>query len=128
MLLFLLIPVIALGTAYSYLAGIRAEGSPVGVAVAGGAVIVMPYLWVEKARIGRQAGCPPLSIDAAESATCLFMAVTLLGGLLIEFFLKIAWVDYIATGVILLFVAKEAIESYRETVERKPEAIQVTTV
>jgi hypothetical protein len=33
---------------------------------------------------------------------------------LVEFFLKIAWVDYISTGVILIFVAREALESYHE--------------
>ncbi len=118
-LLFALIPTIALGSAYSYFTGIRAEGSPVGIAVAIGAVIVMPYLWTEKARIGRETSCRPLSIDAAESATCLFMAVALLGGLLVEFFLKIAWIDYVATSIILIFVAKEAMESYREIEEEK---------
>lgn len=113
-LLFLLIPIIALGSAYSYFSGIKAEGSPLGIAIAIGAVVVMPYLWIEKGRIGRQADCRPLSIDAAESATCLFMAIALLGSLLVEFFLRFAWADYIATGIIVLFVAKEAVESYRE--------------
>jgi divalent metal cation (Fe/Co/Zn/Cd) transporter len=113
-LLFSLIPIIALGSVYSYLTGIRAEGSPLGIAVATGAVLVMPYLWIEKARIGREADCLPLRIDASESATCFFMALALLGGLVVEFFLKIAWIDYLATGIILLFVVKEAVESYRE--------------
>jgi divalent metal cation (Fe/Co/Zn/Cd) transporter len=114
MLLFALIPTIALGSAYSYFSGVKAEGSPLGIAVAIGAVVIMPYLWIEKGRIARQTDCLPLSIDATESATCLFMAVALLGGLLVEFFLKIAWVDYVATGIILIFVAREAIGSYRE--------------
>jgi divalent metal cation (Fe/Co/Zn/Cd) transporter len=110
-LLWALIPVIAFGSLYSYLTGIRAEGSPFGIAMAAGAVAVMPYLWVEKARIGKEADCPPLALDAAESATCFFMALTLLGGLLVEYLLGISWVDYVATGVILLFVAKEALEA-----------------
>ncbi|MDA4115016.1 MAG: cation transporter [Thaumarchaeota archaeon] len=130
-LLFALIPIIVLGSAYSYFEGIRAEGSPLGIAIAIGAVVVMPYLWIEKARIGRAADCRPLSIDAAESATCLFMAVTLLGGLLVEFFLKIAWVDYVATGIIILFVAKEAVESYRDwrrglSITRHATPLQIT--
>jgi divalent metal cation (Fe/Co/Zn/Cd) transporter len=111
-LLFALIPIIALGTTYSFLTGITVEGSPLGIVVAIGAVVVMPYLWIGKRRIGRDTKCLPLLIDATESATCFFMAVTLLGGLLVEFFLKIAWVDYVATGIILIFVAREAIESY----------------
>jgi divalent metal cation (Fe/Co/Zn/Cd) transporter len=42
------------------------------------------------------------------------MAAVLLGGLLAEYFLGLWWADYLATGVILVFVAREAIESYRE--------------
>ncbi len=113
-LLFALIPIVALGTTYSFLTGMTVEGSPLGIAVAIGAVVVMPYLWIGKRRIGRDTKCLPLLIDAAQSATCFFMAVTLLGGLLVEFFLKIAWIDYVATGIILIFVAREAIESYRK--------------
>src|SRR5213082_2871973 len=47
-LLFTLIPVIGLGAVYSYVSGTRPEGSPLGIAIAVGAVIVMPYLWWEK--------------------------------------------------------------------------------
>jgi len=42
------------------------------------------------------------------------MSVSLLGGLLVEYFLGLWWVDYISTGVILAFVAGEAVESYQE--------------
>ncbi len=113
-LLFALIPVIGLGVVYSYFSGLKPEGSLLGIAIAIGAVIVMPYLYVEKKKIGRETRSLPLSIDAMESVTCFFMAVALLGGLLAEYFLGIRWADYLATGVILAFVAKEAVESYRE--------------
>jgi divalent metal cation (Fe/Co/Zn/Cd) transporter len=56
-----------------------------GVAV--GAVVIMPYLWLEKRKIGRETRCVPLSIDAVESATCSFMSLALLSGLLAEYFL-----------------------------------------
>ena len=113
-LLFALIPIIGLGAVYSYLAGLRPEGSPIGIAVAVGAVIMMPYLWSQKSRIGRETRALPLSIDAVESITCFFMALALLGGLVVEYFTGLWWVDYVATGVILLFVVREAIESYYE--------------
>jgi len=113
-LLFALIPVIGLGMVYSYFSGLKPEGSVLGIAIAIGAVIVMPYLYVEKKKIGRETRSLPLSIDAIESVTCIFMAVALLGGLLAEYFLGIWWADYLATGVILAFVAKEAVESYGE--------------
>ena len=72
----------------------------------------MPYLYVEKKRIGRETRS--LSIDAIESVTCLSMALALLGGLLAEYLLRLWWADYLATAVILAFVAREAIESYHE--------------
>ena len=37
-----------------------------------------------------------------------------LGGLLAEYFFGFWWADYLATSVILAFVAREAIESYHE--------------
>ena len=113
-LLFSLIPIIGLGAVYSYITGLRPEGSPLGIAIALGAVIVMPFLWIEKRKIGQETRSSPLSMDAVESITCFLMAVALLGGLLAEFFLGLWWIDYVATGVILAFVAKEAVESYHE--------------
>ncbi len=112
-LLFILIPIIAVGATATYLSGVRPEASPPGIAVAIAASIVMPYLWIEKRRIGREAKCVPLSLDAVESATCFFMSLALLGGLLVEYFLGIFWVDYVATAIILAFIAKEAFESFR---------------
>jgi divalent metal cation (Fe/Co/Zn/Cd) transporter len=42
------------------------------------------------------------------------MATALLGGLLAEYFLGLWWADYLATGIILAFVAREAVESHHE--------------
>ncbi len=114
LLLFALIPVIGLGAVFSYITGLKPEASPLGIAIAVGAVIVMPYLYIQKKRIGRETRSLPLSIDAIESVTCLFMALALLGGLLAEYFLGLWWADYLATAVILAFVAREAVESYHE--------------
>lgn len=113
-LLFALIPVIAVSALYSYLSGIKAEASPVGIAVAACAVIIMPLLWYEKKRIGHATNCQPLTIDAVESASCFLMSITLLASLLINYLWRISWVDYVATAAILIFVAKEALESISE--------------
>lgn len=53
-LLFSLIPVIGSGAILSYITGLKPEGSLLGIIVAVGAVIVMPYLYVQKKRIGRE--------------------------------------------------------------------------
>jgi divalent metal cation (Fe/Co/Zn/Cd) transporter len=116
-LLLSLLPTIGVGAGYSYLAGLRPAGSPLGIAIAIGAVVIMPYLWFQKRKVGRETRCLPLQIDAVESATCFLMSVALLGGLLAEILLGLWWADYLATGVILVFVAKEARESYGKTTE-----------
>ena len=112
-LLVALIPVIGGGALYSYFTGIRPESSPLGIAVALGAVIVMPVLWVKKRGIGRETNCAPLLMDAVQSATCFLMSLALLGGLLINYLFGISWVDYAATAVILAFVGKESVEAFR---------------
>ena len=115
LLLFALLPVVAVGALFSYLSGIHAEGSPLGIAIALGAVIIMPVLWYEKKRIGQATDCLPLTIDAIESVTCFLMSIALLASLLINYLWKIWWTDYVATIVIMGFVAKEALEALSET-------------
>jgi divalent metal cation (Fe/Co/Zn/Cd) transporter len=113
-LLIVLLPVIGLGAGYAYMVGHQPESSLSGIAVAIGAVIIMPVLWFEKRRIGKEANILPLSIDAIESATCFFMSAALLAGLLISYFFGIWWIDYLAAAVILVFVAKEAKEAFSQ--------------
>ncbi len=113
-LLFLLIPTIGFGIIDSYLAGIVPEPSVLGIVVAIAAVIGMPVLAIEKKRIGASGNLLPLSIDAVESWTCFYMSLALLVGLLMNYFWKIWWVDYVAAGVILIFVLREALEALEE--------------
>ena len=111
LLLFILIPVIALGASYSYFTGLKPETSVPGLVVAVIAVAVMPFFWLEKKKIGKDTNCLPLKIDALESATCLAMSVVLLAGLALQFLLHSYWAVYIALGFMLAFIAKEAVES-----------------
>jgi len=114
-----LIPIIALSSLFSYLYGIRAEGSLLGILIAAGAVIVMPFLFLEKRRIGRQTRSLPLSTDAFASATCLLMSLVLLGGLLVVYLTGFWWIDIVATAAILAFIGKEGLESFREASEQE---------
>jgi divalent metal cation (Fe/Co/Zn/Cd) transporter len=118
LLLLSLIPVIGLAAVYAFFSGIKPESSLMGIAVAVAAVVIMPVLWFEKKQIGTAVDCLPLTIDAAESATCFWMSTALLCGLAINYVWRISWIDYLATFAILVFVAKEAGESIREVRER----------
>jgi len=112
-LLVALIPIVGGGAVYSYFVGFKPESSLLGIAVALGAALIMPVLWIQKKRIGKETNCAPLSIDALQSATCFMMSLALLGGLLINYLFGIGWVDYVATAIILGFVAREVQEAFR---------------
>jgi divalent metal cation (Fe/Co/Zn/Cd) transporter len=113
-LLVALIPIIGGDAVYSYFAGIKPESSLLGIAVALGAVIIMPVLWTQKRKIGRETNCAPLSMDAVQSAACFLMSIALLGGLLTDYLFGISWMDYVVAGVILTFVAKESMKAFCE--------------
>ena len=115
LLLISIVPVIGISSTYSFFVlKIHPEASIPGLAIALGAVVIMPVLWKEKSKIGVETRCLPLSIDAMESATCFFMSIALVGGLAAEFVFHVGWFDYLATLVILGFVAFEAKESFKE--------------
>jgi divalent metal cation (Fe/Co/Zn/Cd) transporter len=122
-LLIILVPIITGGAIYSYVSGVKPEASPLGIAVALGAVVIMPVLWLQKKKTGSQANIPSLTIDAIESATCFFMALALLAGLLIDYLLHFGWADYAATAVILGFVVLEIRGSINEMKEEKSSEI-----
>lgn len=124
LLLTSLIPVIGFASVYSFLRGIRPESSLLGIAVAIAAVVIMPILWFEKKQIGTASHCLTLTIDSVESATCFWMSVALLSGLLINYIWKVPWIDYAATFVLLVFVAREALESIGEV--RKSQPVRIT--
>ena len=113
-LLILLVPTISGGVVYSFFAGLKPEASLLGIIVASGALIIMPILWIQKRSVGREANLFALSLDAVESATCFFMSIALLGGLVLNYLFKLAWADYVASGIILLFVILEIRESFKE--------------
>ncbi|MHB8566517.1 MAG: cation transporter [Nitrososphaerales archaeon] len=119
LLLIALVPLIGISSTYSYFVlKIHPNASIFGLAIAVGAVVVMPYLWIKKRQIGQQTGCLPLAIDAMESATCFLMSIVLLAGLALELVFHVGWFDYLATLIILGFVAFEAKESFEEATEK----------
>jgi divalent metal cation (Fe/Co/Zn/Cd) transporter len=114
LLLVLLIPAIGLGAAYAYFTGAKPESSVVGIIIAACAVVIMPALWFEKRRVGKEAKCLPLTVDSSESATCFLMSAALLAGLLVNYLWRLWWIDYVATIIILILLTREAGESVKQ--------------
>lgn len=90
------------------------ESSPLGIALAVAAGIIMPYLSFAKRKIGTQIGSRALRADGACSIVCAYMAWTLIAGLLLHALFGWWWVDSVAALALVYFVVKEGLEAIEE--------------
>lgn len=84
----------------------RAQTSGLGMAVTALALVAMPVLAALKRRQARAMNNRALAADAAQSATCAYLAAVTLAGLAVNALWHIAWVDAAAAlaAVPILFV------------------------
>jgi len=101
-------------SAFALIIQSRPEASWWGVGLAIAAAIFMPVLWQGKLRVARHIGSAALKADAACSATCAYMAFTLLAGLLLNRFLGWWWADPLAALVLVYFIVREGREALHE--------------
>lgn len=96
------------------LTGLREpEHSPVGIAIAGLSLIVMPFLsWFER-RTGRELGSGSAVADSKQTLICTYLSAALLVGLLLNSLLGWAWADSIAALVIAVFAVREGVEAWQ---------------
>ena len=92
--------------------GSRPATSWLGVAVAGGAIVVMPLLARAKHRVAVQLGSAATAGDAAQSWLCALSAVAALAGLAANAALGWWWLDPIAGLAIAGFAVREAHETW----------------
>ena len=90
-LLFLLAAVVLLLAGISWKT--RAESSPLGIAITVLALAVMPVLAGLKRREARKRNDRALAADAAQSATCAYLAAVTLAGLAANMLWRIEWID-----------------------------------
>jgi len=112
--LFALAIYIVIDSALALITQSRPEASWWGVGLAIAAAIFMPVLWQGKLRVARRIGSAALKADAACSATCAYMAFTLLAGLLLNRFFGWWWADPLAALVLVYFIVREGREALHE--------------
>jgi divalent metal cation (Fe/Co/Zn/Cd) transporter len=95
-LLFLLAGLIMLTSAAALARRVEAGASWSGVAITIAALAIMPMLARAKRAAGQRVANGALVADAAQSATCAYLAAVTLGGLLVNAFFHIPWVDPVA--------------------------------
>src|SRR6266567_4421228 len=112
--LFALAIYIVLDSAFALITQSRPEASWWGIGLALAAAIFMPVLWQGKLRVARRIGSAALKADAACSATCAYMAFTLLAGLLLNRLFGWWWADPLAALVLVYFIVREGREALHE--------------
>ncbi|MGH9467989.1 MAG: cation transporter [Terriglobales bacterium] len=95
-LLFILAGIIAFTSILAMWKDVRPEISWMGIGVTIAALIVMPLLSAAKRRAGKKTRNAALIADAAQSATCAYLAVITLAGLALSGLFRGAWIDPVA--------------------------------
>ena len=89
------------------------ETSPLGIAITMLALIAMPVLAWMKRREARRINNRALAADAAQSATCAYLAAVTLAGLLLFAIWQIRWVDTVAALAAIPILAVEGRRAWR---------------
>lgn len=83
-----------------------------GLAITVAALLFMPVLAALKRREAKRQGNSALAADAAQSATCAWLALITLIGLAANAFLHLSWLDSVAALVAVPFLLREAREAW----------------
>jgi divalent metal cation (Fe/Co/Zn/Cd) transporter len=96
---------------------IEPEKSVLGILVSVAAVIVMPLLARDKGRVNAQLKSAALRADIAESVTCVYMAATVLVGVLLNVVFGLWWFEYVAAVGLLYWLIGETREAWETSRE-----------
>ena len=106
-----LIAYIPATSVWSLASGSRPESSPVGIALAVAALVVMPILWRWRLSLARRLESPALRADAACSLVCLYVSAVLLVGLVLNSLFGWWWADPVAALAMIWWIRGEASEA-----------------
>jgi divalent metal cation (Fe/Co/Zn/Cd) transporter len=98
-LLFILGAIVAFTALFSLVTRLRPETSHLGMLVTIAALIVMPILAILKRKEARRTNNVTLAADATQSATCAYLALVTLAGLVTNSAFHFPWVDTLAALV-----------------------------
>jgi divalent metal cation (Fe/Co/Zn/Cd) transporter len=112
-LLYLLAAAVTAVAAASLIRGHRPETSLSGIAITVAALIAMPVLAFLKRREARRSGNAALAADAVQSATCAYLALTALAGLVINAVWHVTWVDPAAALIAVPLLVREGRSAWR---------------
>ena len=94
------------------LTGAAPDTSPVGIALTGASIIIMPLLARAKRRTGQAMNSRLVLADAAETKLCAWLSVSTFAGLVAFAVLGWTWIDAVAGFVIAGFAITEGREAW----------------
>jgi divalent metal cation (Fe/Co/Zn/Cd) transporter len=112
-LLFLLALIVAATAVTSLVLRVKPGTSGIGMAITIAALVAMPGLAWLKRREARRSGNVALAADAAQSATCAYLALVTLAGLAVNAVFHIAWMDSVAALVAVPILIQEGRSAWR---------------
>ena len=104
---------VALTTLAAFVFHIRPQPSPLGIALTVAALAIMPVLAGLKRHEAHRINNYALAADAAQSATCAYLALITLVGLALNATLGIAWFDSLAGLAAIPLLLKEGRDAWR---------------
>ena len=113
-LLFALAMFVAWTSVISLLARHEPQTTRLGIAILILAAVFMPWLAKKKRSLAAVTGSAALKADAAESATCGYLALIALLGVTVRTVWHISWADPVAALGLLPFIVWEGWEAFRD--------------
>ncbi len=97
-----------------------------GIIIAIVSILVMPILSLQKYQIGKKIKSKALIADSKETLACFFLSLALLLGLGLNYLLDFWQADPIVGIIIVVFLLREGIESWKESKEKEQSNLSKT--
>jgi divalent metal cation (Fe/Co/Zn/Cd) transporter len=110
---FVLAPYVGFESVRALTGGEHPDVSWVGIALAAGSVVVMPYLGIAKQRLADALGSAATKGEGRQNMLCAYLAGALLVGLLGNALVGAWWLDPVVGLLIAGLAVKEGLESWR---------------
>ena len=110
---FVLAPYVGFESVRALLGGEHPDTSWVGIGLAAGSVVIMPYLGIAKQRIADKLGSAATKGEGRQNILCAYLAGALLVGLLGNALVGAWWLDPIVGLLIAGLAVKEGLEAWR---------------
>jgi len=94
--------------------GERPEPNLFGIIIAVISLVVMPFLFYLKFKIGKSLGSRSLVADSKQTLACMYLSLALLAGLGLNYLYGLWWADPAAGLVIVVMLVREGYETLEE--------------